>query len=78
MAVTYRRRKPAVPYRTRLTGRLMLLTKAFSKKARLTENEGFGVTRRTPRHIEMRVAALLAIKVKAVIASQRVARMRAR
>jgi hypothetical protein len=25
MAVTYRRRKPAVPYKTRLTGRLMFL-----------------------------------------------------
>ncbi len=55
MAVTYRRRKPAMPYKTRLTGRLMLLTKAFSKKTRLTENEGFGVTRRTPRHFERTV-----------------------
>jgi hypothetical protein len=47
MAVTYRLRKQAVPYKTRLTGRLM--PKAFSKKTRLTENEGFGATRRTPR-----------------------------
>ena len=50
MAVTYRPRKRAVPYKTRLTGWLIFLTKAFSKKTRLTENEGFGVTRRTPRH----------------------------
>ena len=50
MAVTYRPRKRAVPYKTRLTGRLISEAKAFSKKARLTENEGFGVTRRTPRH----------------------------
>jgi hypothetical protein len=28
MAVTYRPRKRAVPYKTRLTGRLMLLTKS--------------------------------------------------
>ena len=56
MAVTYRLRKQAVPYKTRLTGRLMLLTKAFSK-TRLNENEGFGVTRRTPRHLPHRVAA---------------------
>src|SRR6202048_4323876 len=28
MAATYRRRKPAVPYKTRLTGRLMLLSKS--------------------------------------------------
>ena len=47
MAVTYRLRKQAVPYKTRLTGRLM--PKAFSKKTRLSENEGFGATRRTPR-----------------------------
>ena len=38
MAVTSRPCKWAGPYRTRLTGRLMLI------------NEGFGVTRRTPRH----------------------------
>jgi hypothetical protein len=31
-----------VPYRTRLTGWLMLM------------NEGFGVTRRTPRHFNQR------------------------
>jgi hypothetical protein len=36
MAVTYRLRKPAVPYKTRLTGRLMLL------------NEGFGVIAPNP------------------------------
>jgi hypothetical protein len=29
----------------------MLYAKAFSKKTRLVENEGFGVTRRTPRHL---------------------------
>jgi hypothetical protein len=29
MAVTYRPRKRAVPYKTRLTGRLMLLRKRF-------------------------------------------------
>ena len=39
-----------VPYRTRLTGWLISCAKAFSKKTRLAENEGFGVTRRTPRH----------------------------
>ena len=39
MAVTYRPRKRAVPYKTRLTGWL------------ISENEGFGVTRRTPRHL---------------------------
>src|ERR1700758_2650044 len=32
MAVTYRPRKRTVPYRTRLTGRLMLLTKRFRAK----------------------------------------------
>ena len=37
MAVTYFSRKREMPYKTRLTGRLMLL------------NEGFGVTRRTLR-----------------------------
>ena len=40
MAVTYRPRKQAVPYKTRLTGWLMFL------------NEGFGVTRRTPRQFK--------------------------
>ena len=48
MAVTYRPRKRAVPYKTRLTGRLISEANAFWKKTRLTENEGFGVTRRTP------------------------------
>src|SRR4029453_812920 len=38
MAVTYHLRKRVVPYRTRLTGWLIIM------------NEGFGVTRRTPRH----------------------------
>ena len=38
MAVTYRPRKWMVPYKTRLTGRLIS-----------SVNEGFGVTRRTPR-----------------------------
>ena len=33
-------RKRAVPYKTRLTGRLMLFTKAFSKKTRLNEMRG--------------------------------------
>jgi hypothetical protein len=37
MAVTHRLRKQAVPYKSRLTGRL------------ISENEGFGATRRTPR-----------------------------
>jgi hypothetical protein len=32
MAVTYRLRKPAVPYKTRLTGWLMFYTKAFSSE----------------------------------------------
>jgi hypothetical protein len=41
MAVTYRPRERAVPYRTRLTGRLMSF-----------KNEGFGATRRTPRHFQ--------------------------
>jgi hypothetical protein len=36
MAVTYRWREPAMPYKTRLTGRLMLL------------NEGFGVNAPDP------------------------------
>ena len=44
MAVTCHLRKQVVPYRTRLTGRLMFFAKAFSKKTRLTENEGFGAT----------------------------------
>jgi hypothetical protein len=44
MAVTYRPRKRTVPYRTRLTGWLMLSTKAFSKKTRLTERERFRKT----------------------------------
>jgi hypothetical protein len=39
MAVTYRLApSEAVPYKTRLTGWL------------ISENEGFGATRRTPRH----------------------------
>ena len=42
MAVTYRPRKWMVPYKTRLTGRLISF-----------DNEGFGVTRRTPRHFAM-------------------------
>ncbi len=45
MAVTHRQRKPAVPYKTRLTGRLM------------PRNEGFGATRRTPRHFRKATAA---------------------
>jgi hypothetical protein len=32
MAVTYRPRKRAVPYKTRLTGWLMLYAKAFSSE----------------------------------------------
>jgi hypothetical protein len=32
MAVTYRLRKQAVPYKTRLTGRLMPFAKAFSSE----------------------------------------------
>jgi hypothetical protein len=40
MAVTYRLRKQAVPYKTRLTGRL------------ISQNEGFGAARRTPRQFE--------------------------
>jgi len=40
MAVTYHQRKRVVPYKTRLTGWLMLLTKAFSKKTRLDEMRG--------------------------------------
>jgi hypothetical protein len=60
MAVTYRLRKQAVPYKTRLTGWLIFLRESVFersglpvrvKKTRLTENEGFGATRRTPRHI---------------------------
>jgi hypothetical protein len=39
MAVTYRLRKQAVPYKTRLTGRLMSL-----------RMRGSAQTRRTPRH----------------------------
>jgi len=62
MAVTYRLRKQAVPYKTRLTGRLMLLTKAFSKKTRLKENEGFGVTCRTPRHFRTASQPLATIR----------------
>jgi hypothetical protein len=46
MAVTYLLRKRAVPYRTRLTGRLMFL------------NEGFGVARRTPRQFQPRSATI--------------------
>ena len=41
MAVTYRPRKRAVPYRTRLTGWL------------IRSNEGLGATRRAPRHFGM-------------------------
>ena len=48
------RHKRAVPYRTRLTGRLMFSAKALSEKTRLTENEGFGLTRRTPRQFQGR------------------------
>jgi hypothetical protein len=51
MAVTYRLRKQAVPYKTRLTGRLMPYTKAFSKKTRLLENEGSGATTPDPSPI---------------------------
>jgi hypothetical protein len=51
MAVTYRLRKQAVPYKTRLTGWLISLRESVFersglpvrvKKTRLTENEGFG------------------------------------
>jgi hypothetical protein len=51
MAVTYRLCKQAVPYKTRLTGRLMFLRESVFertglpvrvKKTRLTKNEGFG------------------------------------
>jgi hypothetical protein len=40
MAVTYRLRKQAVPYKTRLTGRL------------ISQNEGFGAARRTPHQFD--------------------------
>jgi hypothetical protein len=58
MAVTYLLRKRAVPYKTRLTGRLMFLRECVFersgipvrvKKTRVTENEGSGATRRAPR-----------------------------
>jgi hypothetical protein len=39
MAVTYRLRKPAMPYKTRLTGRL------------ISENEGFGANTPDPSPI---------------------------
>jgi hypothetical protein len=48
MAVTYRLCKQSVPYKTRLTGRLIFLSERVFK-TRFTENEGFGATRRTPR-----------------------------
>jgi hypothetical protein len=67
MAVTYRPRKRAVPYKTRLTGWLISEAKAFSKKTRLTENEGFGVTRRTPRHFYATIVASNAIKASGAV-----------
>jgi hypothetical protein len=33
MAVTHRLRKPAVPYKTRLTGRLMFINEGFGADA---------------------------------------------
>jgi hypothetical protein len=57
MAVTYRLCKQAVPYKTRLTGRLMLLRESVFertglpvrvKKTRLTKNEGFGASTPDP------------------------------
>jgi hypothetical protein len=64
MAVTHRPRKRPMPYKTRLTGRLIFLRSGFSsgaalrfvKKTRLEENEGFGAARRTPRHLEFVMA----------------------
>ena len=55
MAVTYRRRKPAVPYNTRFTGRLMLL------------NEGSGVTRRTLRHFYATIFCSKAISASGAV-----------
>jgi hypothetical protein len=40
MAVTYRPRKRTVPYKTRLTGRLMLLRKRFRRKRVLLRMRG--------------------------------------
>jgi hypothetical protein len=45
----------------------MLLTKAFSKKTRLTENEGCGVTRRTPRHFYATIFSSNAISVSGAV-----------
>jgi hypothetical protein len=67
MAVTYRVRKQAVPYRTRLTGWLISLSEAFSKKTRLSEDEGFGVTRRTPRHFQAMTFSSSAISVSGAV-----------
>ena len=55
MAVTYRPRKRAVPYKTRLTGWL------------ISENEGFGVTRRTPRHFYATIFSSNAISVSGAV-----------
>src|SRR5205807_6079490 len=54
MAVTYHSRKRVVPYRTRLTGRLMSMTKAVSNKTRITENEGFGAHTPDPSPFRVR------------------------
>jgi hypothetical protein len=52
MAVTYRLRKQAVPYKTRLTGWLISLRESVFersvKKMRLNKNEGFGVNTPDP------------------------------
>src|SRR5215467_11598812 len=70
MAVTYRRAmSAAVPYRTRLTGRLICSRKRFRagwislKETRLATNEGFGATRRTPRHLRAQSFRAMRIQV---------------
>ena len=50
MAVTYHLRKQVVPYRTRLTGRLMFLRKRFRRKRVLRRMRGSAQPRRTPHH----------------------------
>ena len=60
MAVTYRLRKQAVPYKTRLTGWLISCVAALageiqfrfaSRKAHLAKNEGFGANTPDPSPI---------------------------
>jgi hypothetical protein len=67
MAVTHRARKRAVPYRTRLTGRLISLRESvfdevefrFASRKRALLNEGFGATRRTPRQFWLRAVSAM-------------------